>query len=69
MNLDFIQLEINFCIYIREDIITEVYVDDIKIVGSIMTKCQSIYHELAKHINIEMKDFIKSFLDINIIYN
>ena len=69
MSLDFIQLEIDFCIYIRENIIAEVYVDDIKIVGSIMTKCQSVYHELAKHINVEMKGFIKSFLDINVIRN
>ena len=69
MNLGFIQLETDFCIYIREDIIAEVYVDDIKIVGSIMTKCQSVYHEFAKYINVEMKDSIKSFLDINVIHN
>ena len=69
MNLGFIQLEINSCIYIKEDIIAEVYVDDIKIIGSIMTKYQSVYHELAKYINVEMKDFIKSFLDINVIHN
>ena len=69
MSLDFIQLETDSCIYIRGDIIAEVYVDDIKIVGSTMTKCQSVYHELAKHINVEMKGSIKSFLDINVIHN
>src|SRR5947207_3776516 len=69
MSLDFIQLEIDFCIYIKEDIIAEVYVDDIKIVDSTMMKCQSVYHELAKHINVEMKGSIKSFLDINVIRN
>ena len=69
MSLDFIQLKTDSYIYIKGDIIAEIYVDDIKIVGSIMTKCQSVYHEFVKHINVEMKDSIKSFLDINVIYN
>ena len=69
MNLDFIQLKTDFYIYIKKNIIVEVYVNDIKIVDFIITKCQLIYHEVVKYINIEMKDFIKSFLDINIIHN
>ena len=69
MSLDFIQLKTDSCIYIKEDIIAEVYVDDIKIVDFIMTKCQSVYHKFTKYINVEMKGFIKSFLDINVIHN
>ena len=47
----------------------EVYVDDIKIVDPIMTKCEAVYNELAQHINVENKGPVKSFLDIDIIRN
>ena len=69
VGLGFVQLETDSCIYIRGDIIVEVYVDDIKIVGPIMAKCEAVYKELAQHINIESKGPIKSFLGIDIIRN
>ena len=69
MNLNFIQLKTNSYIYIKKDIIIEIYINDIKIIDFIIIKYQSIYHKFIKYINIEMKDFIKNFLNINIIYN
>ena len=59
IGLGFVQLETDSCIYIR-DIIVEVYVDDIKIVGPIMAKCEAVYKELAQHINIEFKGLSKA---------
>jgi hypothetical protein len=47
----------------------EVFVDDIKIVGPIMEKCDMVYRELAQHINIECKDPIKSFIGVDSICN
>jgi hypothetical protein len=69
VGLGFIQLETHSCICIRGDIIAEVYVDDIKIVGPTIAKCKAVYKELAQHINIESKGLIKSFLGIDIIRN
>ena len=69
IGLGFVQLETDSCIYIRDDIIAEVYVDDIKIVGPTMAKCEAVYKELAQHINVESKGPIKSFLGIDIIRN
>jgi hypothetical protein len=43
VGLGFVQLETGSCIYIRDDIIAEVYVDDIKIVGPTMGKCETVY--------------------------
>ena len=47
INLEFIQLEIDSYIYIRYDIIMKVYIDDIKIVDSIIIKYETIYKELT----------------------
>jgi hypothetical protein len=69
IGLGFVQLETDSCIYIRGDIIMEVYVDDIKIVGPTMAKCESVYKELAQHVKVESKGPIKSFLGIDIIRN
>ena len=69
IGLGFVQLETDSCIYIRGDIIAEVYVDDIKIVDSIIVKYEVVYKELAQHMKVESKDPIKSFLGIDIIRN
>jgi Reverse transcriptase (RNA-dependent DNA polymerase) len=51
------------------DIVAEDYVDDIKIVGPIVEKCEEVYKELAQHIKAESKGPIKSFLGIDVIRN
>ena len=56
----FVQLEMDSCIYIHDDIIVEVYVDDIKIVGLTMARCEAVYKELAQHINIESPNLCES---------
>jgi Reverse transcriptase (RNA-dependent DNA polymerase) len=67
--LRFVQLETDSGIYIRGDIIAEVYVDDIKIVAPTMQQCEEVYKELAQHIKVESKGPIKSYLGIDIIRN
>src|SRR5208282_6700509 len=69
VELEFIQLETDSYIYIRGDIIVEVYVDDINIVDPIIEKYETIYQELTQYINVKSKGPIKSFLDIDIIRN
>jgi hypothetical protein len=69
VGLGFVALETDPCIYIRNDIILEVYIDDIKIVGPTMEKCNAIFNELAQHLNIESKGPNQSFLQINVIRN
>ena len=69
VGLGFVSLETDFYIYIRRDVIIEVYIDDIKIVASTMEQCQMIYEELKSHLKIESKGSIKSFLGINFTRN
>jgi hypothetical protein len=69
VGLGFVALETDSYIYTREDIILEVYVDDIKIVGPTKERCDAVYQELAQHIKIESKGPIQSFLGINVIRN
>ena len=69
LGLGFVALEIDPCIYIREDVILEVYVDDIQIVAPTKDRCDAVLQELKKHLNIESKGPIQSFLGINVIRN
>lgn len=69
IKLGFVSLETDSCIYIRDDIIVEIYIDDINIVAPIMEQCQVVYEELKSYIKIESKESIKSFLGINITRN
>jgi hypothetical protein len=69
VGLGFVALETDPCIYTRADIILEVYVDDIKIVGPNKEKCNEVFQELAQHVNVESKGPIQSFLGINVIRN
>jgi hypothetical protein len=39
----------------------EIYIDDIKIVGSIMQKCQTVHRELGQYVKVESKGPIESF--------
>ena len=69
LDLKFISLETDSCIYKRGDIILGVYVDDIKIVGPSKEACDAVFKELAQHVKAEYKGPIKSFLGINVIRN
>jgi transposase InsO family protein len=69
VGLGFVALETDPCIYTRKDIILEVYVDDIKIVGPNKESCGEVFQELAQHVNVESKGPIQSFLGLNVIRN
>ena len=57
VGLGFVVLESDTCIYIRGEIIIEVYL------------CYNFYLELCQHFSIEDKGAIKSFLGLNVIRN
>jgi hypothetical protein len=65
-DLGFIALESDPCIYVRGHLLVAVYVDDIKVVGT-QNHCEAFFHELEKHVKVENKGPIKSFLGINVI--
>jgi hypothetical protein len=66
IDMGFVALETDTCIYVRGNLLIAVYVDDIKAVGK-QEDCESFFHELAKHVKVENKGPIKSFLGINVI--
>ena len=69
VSLGFTVLETDTSIYIRGEIIIEVYVDDIKILRPNKDTCYSVYHKLCKHFKIQDKGAVKSFLGLNITRN
>jgi hypothetical protein len=68
-SLGFVVLETDTSIYTRDKIITEVYVDDIKILGPTKDSCYEVYYELCKHFKMQDKGAVKSFLGLNITRN
>jgi hypothetical protein len=69
VGLGFVAFETDSCIYIRDDIIAVVYVDDIMLVGTSMEQCNVVYLQLKQHVNAELKGSIKSFLGIDVTRN
>jgi len=69
VGLGFVVLETDTSIYMRGEIIIEVYVDDIKILGPSKESCYEVYYELSKHFKIKDKRAVKSFLGLNITRN
>ena len=69
VGLGFQVLETDTCIYVHGEIIVEVYVDDIKILGPSQQLCYEVYHELCKHFKMQDKGAVKSFLGLNIMRN
>jgi hypothetical protein len=67
IGLGFKALETDTCIYKREDIILGVYVDDIKVIGPSKECCDMVFHEISKHVKVEYKGPIKSFLGFDVI--
>jgi Reverse transcriptase (RNA-dependent DNA polymerase) len=68
IDLGFVALESDTSIYIRGQLLVAVYVDDIKVVGN-QKDCEAFYHELAKLVEVENKGRIKSFLNIDVIWD
>jgi hypothetical protein len=69
VGLGFVVLETDTSIYVRGEVIIEVYVDDIKILGPSKESCYEVYYELCKHFKIKDKGPVKSFLGLNISRN
>ena len=69
VSLGFTVLETDTSIYVRGEIIIEVYVDDIKILGPTKEVCYEVYYELCKHFKMQNKGAVKSFLGLNITRN
>src|SRR5947199_10689875 len=69
VGLGFQVLETDTCIYVRGEIIVEVYVDDIKILGPSQQLCYEVYHKLCKQFKMQDKGAVKSFLGLNITRN
>ena len=69
VGLGFVVLETDTSIYLRDTIIIEVYVDDIKILGPTKESCYEVYYELCKHFKMQDKGAVKSFLGLNITRN
>src|SRR5437762_10206387 len=55
VGLGFVVLETDTSIYMRGEIIIEVYIDDIKILGPSKESCYEVYYELSKHFKIKDK--------------
>jgi len=54
IDLGFVALESDICIYIWGQLLVAVYVDDIEVVGN-QKNCETFYHELANHIKVKNK--------------
>jgi hypothetical protein len=67
IELGFVALETDSCIYVRGNILIAVYVDDIQVAAKTKEQCESFFHELAQRVNIDNKGPVKSFLGINVI--
>ena len=69
VGLGFEVLETDTSIYVRQEIIIAVYVDDMLIIGPSQEECNEIYQALGQHFQIENKGEVKSFLGLNITRN
>ncbi|TMC17118.1 MAG: hypothetical protein E6J34_19075 [Chloroflexi bacterium] len=67
--MEFQVLETDTSIYIRDDIILAVYVDDILIASPSIESCNAVVNELSNYIEVVNKGEIRSFLGINVIRN
>jgi len=69
ISLGFQVFETDTSIYIRDQILLAVYVDDILTVGPSIQSCNAIVKELSRHIEIVNKGEVKSFLGLRILRN
>src|SRR5947207_2381202 len=67
MSLEFISLETNFCIYIKEDIIIEIYIDDIKICNTkYYQHLTESFNHLAIYIYLDIIFVISKLTQFNV---
>ena len=69
ISLGFQVFESDTSMYIRNEIILAVYVDDILIAGPSFHTCNAVITELSHHIEIVNKGEVKSFLGLKVIRN
>ena len=62
-------LEMDISIYIHDDIILAIYVDDILIADLFIQACNVIIVEFSRKLEVVNKDEVKSFLSFNIVRN
>ena len=62
-------LETNISIYIHDNIILAVYIDDILITGPFIQACNAITADLSRKLEVVNKGEVKSFLGLNIVRN
>jgi Reverse transcriptase (RNA-dependent DNA polymerase) len=62
-------LETDTSMYVRDDIILAVYVDDILIAGPSIKACNAAAADLSRKLEIVNKGEVKSFLGLNIVRN
>jgi hypothetical protein len=67
--LGFQVFETDTSIYMRDEIILAVYVDNILVSGPSIQVCNAIIKELSQHIEVVNKGEVRSFLGLNIVRN
>jgi hypothetical protein len=65
IGLGFIPLETDTCIYVKDEVMIAVFVDDILITGP-KSSCYKFYDDLSKHFLVKDKGEVTSFLGVNI---
>ena len=69
ISLGFQVFESDTSMYIRDENILAVYVDDILIAGPSIQSCNTVINELSHHIEIINKGQVKSFLGLKVVRN
>ena len=69
ISLGFQVLESDTSVYIRDQIILAVYVDDILIAGPSIRSCNAVITELSQHIEVVNKGEVNSFLGFKVVRN
>jgi len=69
ISLGFQVFETDTSIYIRNQIVLAVYVDDILIAGPSIHSCNAVITELSQHIEVVNKGEVKSFLGLKVVRN
>jgi len=69
ISLGFQVFETDTSIYMRDQIILAVYVDDILVAGPTIHSCNAVVTELSQHIEVVNKGEVKSFLGLKVVRN
>ena len=69
VSMEYQVLETDTSIYIHDDIILAIYIDDILIAGLFIQVCNVIATDLSRKLEVVNKGEVKSFLDLNVVRN